>query len=276
MIRVPLQKYTVRKGDNLDQIARGHGYSSWRVIHDCEFNASFKRQRPNPDKIFPGDIVTLPPKARNVVSALRKSNNMLIEAKSKLIEGANQDIQEINNSFKKVKSWGDGVDAAASVIMILKDLGQLAYKGMKAIKLDGEQLKRMNEQLAKDVLGNSHEKVYDAGMQVYSKADMDNNIVTAATQIIIKSYFDMTSPSFWANTITNLMNGMNWSEAVTTKPEDVRDKVIRTFVNNRNKLTGNLDRRIEENKRLINKFSRLVEKPLPLKIEPKSSNYMLY
>ena len=100
------------------------------------------------------------------------------------------------------------------------------------------------------------------------------NILTVATQIIIKSYFEMTSPSFWANTISNLMNGMNWKEAATTKPEDVRNNVINQFLNSRDKLSENLDRRIEENKRLINKFSKLVEKPLPLKIEPKTSNYM--
>lgn len=100
------------------------------------------------------------------------------------------------------------------------------------------------------------------------------NMVTVAPQIFIKSYFEMTFPYFWANTISNLMNGMNWKEAVTTKPEDVRNKVINQFLNSRDKLFENLDRRIEKNKRVINKFSKLVEKPLPLIIEPKTSNYM--
>lgn len=90
-----------------------------------------------------------------------------------------------------------------------------------------------------------------------------------ATQIIIKSYFEMTSPSFWVNTISNLLNGLNCKQTVTIKPEDVKDTVIPQFLNNRDNLSENLNSGIEENKRLINKFSKLVEKPLPLKLEPR-------
>lgn len=53
-------RYTVQPGDNLSKIARRHGYPSWRVIYYHADNAEFRRRRPNPNLIHPGDILVLP------------------------------------------------------------------------------------------------------------------------------------------------------------------------------------------------------------------------
>jgi hypothetical protein len=54
--------YTIRSGDTLTKIAAREGFSSWREIYYDPDNAPFRRKRPNPDKIFPGDVVVLPDK----------------------------------------------------------------------------------------------------------------------------------------------------------------------------------------------------------------------
>jgi len=52
--------YTVKSGDNLSLIAQQHGLKSWRDIYDHPDNAAFRLKRPDPNRIFPGDVVMIP------------------------------------------------------------------------------------------------------------------------------------------------------------------------------------------------------------------------
>ena len=52
--------YTVVRHDNLTVIARRFGLRGWRAIYDHPWNAAFRRRRPNPDLIHPGDILYIP------------------------------------------------------------------------------------------------------------------------------------------------------------------------------------------------------------------------
>ncbi|WP_170303843.1 LysM peptidoglycan-binding domain-containing protein [Reyranella soli] len=52
--------YTVKQGDNLSSIARKHGLPSWQTIYNDPANASFRAKRPNPNLIFPGDVLVIP------------------------------------------------------------------------------------------------------------------------------------------------------------------------------------------------------------------------
>jgi hypothetical protein len=54
------KNYTVISGDTLTKIAKQHGFDDWRVIYNHPSNAAFKAKRPNPDKIFPGDVIVIP------------------------------------------------------------------------------------------------------------------------------------------------------------------------------------------------------------------------
>jgi hypothetical protein len=55
-----LTLYVVRSGDTLTRIARQHGIADWRHIYHAPENADFRRKRPNPDRIFPGDHLVIP------------------------------------------------------------------------------------------------------------------------------------------------------------------------------------------------------------------------
>jgi hypothetical protein len=52
--------YTVQPGDNLSLIAKKNGLPSWQAIYNSPDNAGFRAKRPNPNLIFPGDVVMLP------------------------------------------------------------------------------------------------------------------------------------------------------------------------------------------------------------------------
>lgn len=52
--------HTVQQGENLSKIARLHKIPNWRDIYFHESNADFRKKRPNPNIICPGDLIHIP------------------------------------------------------------------------------------------------------------------------------------------------------------------------------------------------------------------------
>lgn len=52
--------YTVKSGDTLSRIALRHGIRNWRTLYYHPINAGFRRLRPNPHRIYPGDVIQIP------------------------------------------------------------------------------------------------------------------------------------------------------------------------------------------------------------------------
>jgi hypothetical protein len=52
--------HTVARGESLSRIAVKYRVPSWREIYRAPENAAFRRKRPNPDLIYPGDVVIIP------------------------------------------------------------------------------------------------------------------------------------------------------------------------------------------------------------------------
>jgi N-acetylmuramoyl-L-alanine amidase len=55
-------EYVVKQGDCLSSISARFGFSSYRAVYDAPENAEFKRKRPNPNLIYPGDVLVIPDK----------------------------------------------------------------------------------------------------------------------------------------------------------------------------------------------------------------------
>jgi hypothetical protein len=60
--RIPVVStpYVVRPGDCLCSIAARYGFASYEDIYNAPQNAEFKKKRPNPNVIYPGDVVMIP------------------------------------------------------------------------------------------------------------------------------------------------------------------------------------------------------------------------
>lgn len=54
--------HTVQQGECLSSIAHNYGFSDWHAIYDDPDNADFKKARPNPHVIQPGDQLVIPDK----------------------------------------------------------------------------------------------------------------------------------------------------------------------------------------------------------------------
>ena len=52
--------YTVKRGDNLSKIAQMYGLRTWKDLYNHPDNAAFKRSHPNPNLIYPGDVLKVP------------------------------------------------------------------------------------------------------------------------------------------------------------------------------------------------------------------------
>lgn len=61
--------YIVRTGDYLSKIAVEHGFTDWHVIYNHPDNAEFRRLRPNPNLIYPGDHLVIPDRGNKQVPA---------------------------------------------------------------------------------------------------------------------------------------------------------------------------------------------------------------
>lgn len=62
-------RHVVRRGECLSLIARQHGFSDYKTLYDHPDNADLKKARPNPNVLFPGDVVHIPDKEMKDVSA---------------------------------------------------------------------------------------------------------------------------------------------------------------------------------------------------------------
>jgi hypothetical protein len=52
--------YTVKQGDHLSKIAKDNGFTDYTVIWDHPNNADLKKERQNPNVLYPGDQIFIP------------------------------------------------------------------------------------------------------------------------------------------------------------------------------------------------------------------------
>lgn len=54
------KKHVVKQGECLSSIAHKYGFLSWRTIYEAPDNTELRKKRPNPNLIYPGDVLTIP------------------------------------------------------------------------------------------------------------------------------------------------------------------------------------------------------------------------
>lgn len=55
-------EHTVSQGECLSSIAKQYGFADWQTIYNDPLNADFRQKRPDPNLIYPGDIIYIPDK----------------------------------------------------------------------------------------------------------------------------------------------------------------------------------------------------------------------
>lgn len=52
--------HTVRQGECLSKIALKYGFTDWKFLYEHPDNSALRRKRPNPNVLYPGDVVKIP------------------------------------------------------------------------------------------------------------------------------------------------------------------------------------------------------------------------
>jgi hypothetical protein len=236
--------YKVKKGDTLASIAKSFGHKKWETIWNAAENKPLASKRKKPEAIEPGDQLTIPPneaqrkQAENLSRSLDeqverltrqiKLCDLMIECERKTTEKI---VGELEDNLKSMKKLSNGVDTAAAVATSLfdmrKDITELAILGKKAIGKHGEELKKIGKEalavtkdLTKDFAkDNGAEKIEKSFADLLKEHKESSNAVIAFVGCMADAFEKITEPSFWAGTITQLIDGKSWSEAVSTDLE---------------------------------------------------------
>jgi len=75
--------HTVVQGECLSRIAAQYGFADYRVIYDDPANAAFKKSRPNPNVICPGDLLVIPDRRLKVLSLATGARHKVVIARPK-------------------------------------------------------------------------------------------------------------------------------------------------------------------------------------------------
>lgn len=78
--------HIVRPGEHLSMIAAAHGFPDAKTLYDHPSNAAFKKKRPNPDVIHPGDKIEIPEKvAKQLAVAAGKLHTFKVKQPTKFL-----------------------------------------------------------------------------------------------------------------------------------------------------------------------------------------------
>jgi hypothetical protein len=183
-----------------------------------------------------------------------------------LFDGLEQGLRQ---SYQEVKRTGETVDVAGTAALIAVDLGKIIRKGFMAMKLSGSALEEANRELAKEAVKFSAEPLKDVSLETAARGiNANGGLIWAFGKSVIEGYLDLTTPSFWASTYSNLRSGMGWSQAVTTTPEDLMNSGIARLEFQKRQALAQLDHKIWEIERRMNQRS---EAPLRTMLHVKTA-----
>ena len=136
-----MSTHVVVQGEHLSGIARKYGFPSYKLIWDHPRNAALKKQRQNPNVIFPGDQIFIPEKRpkqvarptgqahRFVVKSEKLKLRLVLEDQyEKPIENATCELRIENDVFAvttdgKGKIEHDIAPSAQHALLTIKDPG---------------------------------------------------------------------------------------------------------------------------------------------------------
>lgn len=237
-----LQKlYTVVPNDTLSSIAIRYGLSSWKEIYYHPANASFRNLRNNPNSIQPGDQLIIPPSA---LALAKEQLKILQEIRRDATLSFDNIERELAHNYSKVKSNIMIIDAIAWVTMIVKDLGMLVHKGYQSLQLSGEALSKLNNEMAKSALTIGPSNAVSIISSTFTITG-EEPLAWAIPKILLKSWSDMTTPSYWAGRILGYTPDSIFSE-VKNHNQRIKNQVI-----------ANIDKKIMDKMNEIAKLEQL-------------------
>lgn len=209
------QVHTVKKGENLDKIAKSYGLKSFKDIFNDPVNAKFRKQRPKPDLIQPGDKIiipkqSLPKETRNSIAGLVKHAEARVkrlEDDLKFYANLGKDIDKsFSNAKSGFKKTSNAVDAAAFVATFMVSIGKIVKIGAKQGSMTVKELAKSNKDVIKIVEGTRKDVAQMVGGKVADDMTKSANSAVANAATIANFCLSVTSPSFLGKVFVKAQN----------------------------------------------------------------------
>lgn len=254
MTSVPPRPHRITQGETLTSIAGRHGMS-WKALYHHDANADFRRRNPDPNRIRAGDTIMIPP---DPVKLLEERERRLLSLRSES-EAMFQRIEgEIRSDFNQlVVRTGQQVDTVAAVAGMGVSLTKMSADGLRIAGLTGKELADANKQFLKTHLGKGSPGMQVVAGQLGSGIQItgEEGLVWGLGKVLLKSWFDMTSPSYWASTITGWLTGQT--------PEQALQAALGQLSRQRAETLRQLDERLTETRSLLQEARRERNLPIP-------------
>lgn len=226
--------YQVQEGESLSKIAQKFGLPSWKSIYYLPDNYRLRITRGSPDYLHVGDVLIIPPHPKQV---LEYKIQRLEKIKADTQNLFNRMQTEIDQNYKNVSSYGMMVDGIAAVSQILVGLASLVKSGIDAMKLSGRELVKANHKLAIDHLKSTGQSLVESGLSASTlnmEPTANEEIYIAIPKILVKSWLDITSPSYWTQRITGVY------------PEQIHANLSNQLRREKSKALTHLDQQIKK------------------------------
>lgn len=89
------RQHIVQQGECLVSIARQYGLANWRTLYEHPDNETLRRNRPNPNVLFPGDVVIVPdPKPKTVNRVTGRTHTFQVTLPRKELRLTLRDVRD--------------------------------------------------------------------------------------------------------------------------------------------------------------------------------------
>jgi hypothetical protein len=215
------RQHIVAAGESLATIATKYGIVSWEAIYTAPCNAELRKRRPNAKAIQPGDRVMIPPDERAV---LRDRLAQLRRLKVDTTRVFDQLERALLLEIDRYRATGVGLDMTTGVALSFKGLVDIAKGGLQMSRAAAtlDDVAKGSRGIAKGhVVGQGTNQVGMFGQAgAFDIGGYDSDLV-AGLKHVTKSFFDMTSPSYWAGRWRKLLDGQH--------PEEAFDDAVQTL-----------------------------------------------
>jgi hypothetical protein len=199
--------HTVSAGESLSSIAAKYGFPDAMLIYRAACNEAFRRARPNPDQILPGDQLAIPPRPEEMQRALRaRLTNLrrLRRESEQMSAGLEQELEQLIAEGRRKARAFDALAAATSIVV---GLVNITTAGFAAMKLTGAELAKANRQLARSSL----KFAYYPALNAAAKAGLERlgahegviGVIGTGLHVVL----NLTTPSYWAGAYINFRAG---------------------------------------------------------------------
>lgn len=136
---VQMPVHTVQQGECLSRIALNYGFRDWKAIYNHAKNADFKKKRPDPNLIYPGDQIYIPDKtAKKIAVETTKVHKFRVALPQRKIKIAVEDWKhqrlvnmdyELEVEGRPYKGKTDGSGILEKSVPIGAEYGKLKING---------------------------------------------------------------------------------------------------------------------------------------------------